>query len=888
MRQKSSHESGNFPAFSPPLTKSGVFVSDNLSPSIRPEPHRSWRDHAWTCARIDMSDAAKAARIDQLLHLAAQRVSSGDAAGGRAALGEAVHLDSENPDVKAAFAYYADGATSKAFSELCRDYISSRGEVVGRSALAIAPQTWLDGEDLERGLRMLLLREDVELPLKDQIVAKLLGQTRGKTYLVGLLSTSVTETFIHLWIIGSNTLDALVSILLDPTPWSPPSSREQAEKDVFILLLAKIMEPGVDEPQIAMKAIARLLAADPSFLAPTIDADSFDTILSSLGTDRIAALRSQATLAVAKYLEAKPAEGQQFLTKFVVSRVRNGKGVEMIVAFSVACAIFPIIPSFAASLFLTAGFVERLARLTDATKSTRLRHTSLELLSAACVDKACREAISQTCIPMLEHLMTDPKSDEDLSLAALVLSKIRSSSYVDADKDAQDTTVEPSVTDLVALFRRVLLDKGTHASQNSVEGLAYMSIRPEIKEQLASDAAFLKDLIRLLSQPDTSPSALFGGFTIFANLSTYLPTLAPEQTRLAELKAYANSQKPSASSPLNDSKYVDVRCQNLIDAGLVPLVVKVGKTATPSIQCLIAAISVNLTRLEKSRGKLVQQGLLDVVLRQCTSPTPSPPSSENAAASPSVHPTSAASAHALACLLLPLNPALIFNTPANRSIPNTVRALTTILTPTNLPDSDMVDYAPVFHSLRALTNLASLDEPTRKTIVSLSWQKIEDLLWAANLRIQQAAVELVNNLILSPFAAVKFISDQDPGAHQRLRLLFALTGSEVLGIKRAAAGALAMMAPYMGAASAYLKVDGFVKGAVELAQDESAEVVKRAILVLTGLVVKMADEMESDLEQARGLVKAARGAEVMRELRKRKEFEDDFPEIDDCLEALGG
>lgn len=48
----------------------------------------------------------------------------------------------------------------------------------------------------------------------------------------------------------------------------------------------------------------------------------------------------------------------------------------------------------------------------------------MELMSAACVDKNCREAISKTCSTWLDDIANTAEEEEYASLAALVLSKI--------------------------------------------------------------------------------------------------------------------------------------------------------------------------------------------------------------------------------------------------------------------------------------------------------------------------------------------------------------------------------------------------------------------------------------------------------------------------------
>lgn len=57
-------------------------------------------------------------------------------------------------------------------------------------------------------------------------------------------------------------------------------------------------------------------------------------------------------------------------------------------------------------------------------KSHTLEKASLELMSAACIDKMCREAISKQCSTWLDDIANTHEEEEYASVAALVLSKI--------------------------------------------------------------------------------------------------------------------------------------------------------------------------------------------------------------------------------------------------------------------------------------------------------------------------------------------------------------------------------------------------------------------------------------------------------------------------------
>jgi hypothetical protein len=83
-------------------------------------------------------------------------------------------------------------------------------------------------------------------------------------------------------------------------------------------------------------------------------------VLAQLDIRLDAKIRAQATLAVAKLLEETREAGEAIFTDYVTSTVSKGHNDELIVAFSAAASVFPLVPQTVAKLFLTPGFLEGL------------------------------------------------------------------------------------------------------------------------------------------------------------------------------------------------------------------------------------------------------------------------------------------------------------------------------------------------------------------------------------------------------------------------------------------------------------------------------------------------------------------------------------------------
>jgi hypothetical protein len=477
--------------------------------------------------------------------------------------------------------------------------------------------------------------------------------------------------------------------------------------------------------------------------------------------------------------------------------------------------------------------------LTATRKSNTLEQAALELLSAACINKACREAIDRYCSPWLQAL-SDAREGNHKALASLVLAKVRSDS---ADND------------MTAKLSALVLNE-PDASDQAIEGLAYTSLQPKVKEEIASNARLIKCLVTALQ--DRSNVA-FGCLTTFGNLTTYRPVQSQEQQKMADLKAYANSSRPAERDPLDDDSYVTSRCKKLLDASLVPALVACCKNnPSPTIVALAVRILLSLSKEQKHRATMTQQGAVKLLLQirdriaKTDKSTPDAASIEHSAS------------HALARLLISVNPSHTFS--ATLPATSATSALISLLELD--PASEERNLLPTFEALLALTNLASMeDDSPRNLILRVGWQTLENQhLLSSNSLIQRASVELVCNLMASPAGVAKF-ADGSKQASARMHILLALADVEDFATRRAAGGALAMLTEWDAAVSAVLDKERGVRIVLGMCKDDNEEVMHRGFVVLMNLVTAPGAVGEEGLKK----VKAEGGAEVVKEsLQKGK------------------
>jgi hypothetical protein len=279
----------------------------------------------------------------------------------------------------------------------------------------------------------------------------------------------------------------------------------------------------------------------------------------------------------------------------------------------------------------------------------------------------------------------------------------------------------------------------------------------------------------LESAPPKSP-LIYAGLSIFVHLTAYQPVQTEEQKRLAQLRAYANAAGKLQPNPLTDDSHVQERCKLVFEAGIGPVLVSQGKNASPAALSLIVSILGSLAKTPAFRGQLAQQGAVRLLISAWETLPENDPAARRRAA------------EALARILISINPALVFRqTPATAA----VRPLATLLRPD--PDAEVRNLLPTFESLLALTNLASTDNETRKVIVRVSWDQIEELLFSNNSRVCTAATELICNLVQSPEQAEALFADGSVKADNRIKLITALADAEDVKTRSAAGGALASL-----------------------------------------------------------------------------------------------
>ncbi|ETS85658.1 hypothetical protein PFICI_03683 [Pestalotiopsis fici W106-1] len=693
---------------------------------------------------------------------------------------------------------------------------------------------------------------------------------------------------------------------MEETPVSDIASKEEIAKldnlSQAQLMLAQLMEGGQEDDDTcqALDKLTTLLNKDAEAAAKDkshksicsiIDEVCVDTLFSYLDMRQSTAVRGHAILTVSSYFKASGDAGPKALTHFFFNRIKRGTYDDYIVAFCVASSIFPISPDMVTEMFLTEGFLPSLGPLMRRKwKSRKVETACLDMLNAASMNSVCREAIAKYCTEWLEEIVDeDPTeletavhavdtgvegaqgsiamkrhSDAVKNLAAVILAKLKAvptttdqqqPGELGKDRVALATT---SIEDLSKKFTTILLADEEQEKDHSVEGLAYATIQPSVKEEVAHNPQLLKNLVKILAAATPKSPVTYGVLSIFLNLTRYKPPQSDEEKKMSQLKAYANAGgKLAAPNPLNDDAHTAARCKAVFEANLVPVLVTHSRNGSVASLSIIISIIASLSVATSIRGQLAQQGAVNLLIAAWTAL----PETEGTA--------KRTAAQALARILISTNPALVFGGTRARPQNSAIRPLLSIVPPD--PSAETRDLLPTFEALMALTNLASTDDDSRTTIIRTAWPEIEEQLLSSNNMVSKAAVELVCNLVQCPEGIMLYAEDSAQ-AKNRLHIMLALADAEDEGTRSAAGGALASLTSYEPIVKAIVHRDRGVQVILGLCAEESEDLRHRGVFIVYNLIScegetgKMARKMvraENGLEILKGCAKKSRRAEVV-------------------------
>ncbi|KAI9331334.1 armadillo-type protein [Obelidium mucronatum] len=524
-------------------------------------------------------------------------------------------------------------------------------------------------------------------------------------------------------------------------------------------------------------------------------------------------------------------------------------------------ALFQASNEYASAILLTEGVLQEIVDVIEF-ETVNVQLATVAMLNSACADEACRKLIGATkeCTRVLLNFWKSSKSPESLkSAAAGALVKVM---FVDKELEKEIFSGDLKLADgfLSALKKKSgeagHLEKDVIA--NSVESLAYLSVRGFIKEVIVNDVDVLKALIGFLKTVDEK-AVQYGLVTIFVNLTSLRRRLGEEEEQLLKLREVSGEAvvKPD---PLDDDKRVETRCTKLVTAGIVGPLCSISSSATVSLAAAISQLFLNLCVDKRHRGKIVQEGGVKALTSLATKLSASSSSSSSSSVlSSSAGPSSSSyliAAQSLAKIAITTDPSIAFK-PISRAL-DILRPLIHLLS------SNDATTLQQFEGLMALTNLASFDDDVRTRIVALHGVKaMEYLQFSENNLVRRAATEALCNMMFDPVVFEGYATNDGgavDGNASRLRMMIMLCDVEDYETRRAASGALAILSSHPDACRLIVSdargldtITGLLFGEEE---DANPELLHRAVEVCKN-VAAVGGVLAQRLEAA-GIVKLLR------------------------------
>lgn len=583
--------------------------------------------------------------------------------------------------------------------------------------------------------------------------------------------------------------------------------------------------------------LSQLNTTDISHVRSFVSSNDFVLVLTACGTvDTPPRVKSLAFMILTKLFN--PSSTEKYPFTFIIEQcaacfstcMDQGKNEAKLLAYNTLIAIFQTSMTVGSAILCQEGTVEEMMDVVEF-ETLPVQLAIAQVLTIASSDKSCRKEILKHAVQWLVKMAGQSKTDPQLKAAAgTALTKLKAQSDTPTD-DAQptesleDTMKRMHITNetLVDSLQEIIKSKSSDANLvlNAVEGLAYACLKPEIKDKLGKDVEFLKCLSTLALSTTNNNDAnsnplLFGIGTIFANLTMYRPVLDDQQKQMKKLRDLANAKQATGNKSVQEDdiresdKAVEERIKLCVQNGAALALMIISKNQSVNLRSVASQTYLNLVTPQAVRGQLLQQGIIKALL----------PLSR----------TDIAASQALAKLAITTDPRIAFQ---GDTILDLVRPFLELCKDTT--------QLRQFEGLMSLTNLASVDDRVRLLIENADGMTVfENLQLSNNDMVQRAATEMVCNMT---FCEPVFDRYSDPKVSQnRIRLLMILSDGEDPATRKAASGALAILANSPSTCEMIRKVDKcYERIARWLDAQETVDVQHRGIEIIRCLIQQSKD-----------------------------------------------
>ncbi|XP_064482252.1 protein unc-45 homolog B-like [Ornithodoros turicata] len=402
------------------------------------------------------------------------------------------------------------------------------------------------------------------------------------------------------------------------------------------------------------------------------------------------------------------------------------------------------------------GVVEMMLAMANSDDELQQRVAAEALIAAASKKDKCTSIISMG-MGILRKLY-ESKNDAIKVRALVGLCKL--GSFGGTDSSVRPFSEATSLK-LAAACRKFLVNpqKDKDLRKWAAEGLAYLTLDAEIKEDLVEDKEAIQALIEIAKTEQKA--VLYGVVTTLVNLTNSYEKqeVIPE---LIELAKFAKQHVPEEHA-LDAREYVEKRIKLLGESGVTVALVALSVTESNNSREMIARVFNAICEQQELRGHVVQQGGAKALLKL---------SLENTKNGKLI------AAQALARLGITINPEVAF--PGQRAV-EVIRPLQELLHPE-------CSALQNFESLMALTNLALVSNSVRQRMIKDGGiTSIESYIYDDHPMLKRAGMQCILNLMQSE-EVMKIFEKGD-----RIKYLTLCLDEEDYDTSQAAAGTLAML-----------------------------------------------------------------------------------------------
>ncbi|CDK26832.1 unnamed protein product [Kuraishia capsulata CBS 1993] len=454
--------------------------------------------------------------------------------------------------------------------------------------------------------------------------------------------------------------------------------------------------------------------------------------------------------------------------------------------FYIIRKLYPVMTSAMSQLFVSSGDLSNI--LSDELK-TILSHFNegsgltanqaislLELFSSACVDERSRSVIAENYTSILSRaLQIKGGSDPEQTRRIRLLSGVVICKILNVVKSEQ-LKENPELMDFPSLCG-VLVDAVKHSDINYIkdglEGLAYLSLKSEVKRYLRRETDLSNVIFALLKKKELEPGMRYGALVILSNLTSYRSVLSKEQESFKTLKDYAGAVGKDQAKP-EDDESDNAEIAVIVNDWLEEkkgfgLAISFAQQGSKGYQMELVRLCANFSHAIIFRSRVVQQGGLNYLINYLANNSEEVEYKDGSivakseVANPEVR---LVAIRTIAKLLITNNPNNAFNKfEPTIVIPFLSEVLQKYDMETNGTDYDVqipllaveVRSIDLFETLLALTNLASMDKsPIWKVGTRFTWRYLQNLMLDSDPRIQCAALELISNLVVEPECSQHF------------------------------------------------------------------------------------------------------------------------------------